>query len=231
MEEIVDKIKQCNTKYRPMSDLYDLFCEYIILKKHNPKKIMEICAGSAGWALTTNELLNLENLEFVLVEDFRYVSYDGFNWWPQNKNELEQYIKLKNSNFQFHLQDSYTKCYEPQADVLRIDAWGFTYNDLQHWISDCNRSSVILFDDFAFNKDPDLIIMVLELAKNKIIFPIWTSDKVSCWSASNTYSKKIKKHLEQHKDIMKDCLNLTLIRKQYNVLGIYLDIIQTKKPF
>lgn len=229
MKTILETINECKINYQPMSNRYDLFCEYLILKKHNPKKIMEIGAGAAGWALTINELINSKELEFVLIEDFRQTNYQGFEWWPKNGDELVDYISSKGKNFNYKWQEKYIN--NDQVDVFRFDAWGTSYNKLFDIVNSLVENSVILFDDFAFNKDPDLIIMVLELAKNKIIYPIWASEKVSCWSRSNNYSQYLKSYLEDQKDLINDCVNIKLVRKHYTVLDIDLDIVQTQIHF
>ncbi len=211
-----------------MSEENNLFCEYLILKKHNPKKIIEIGTGAAGWALTINELLNDNNLEFFLIEDFRQTNYTGFEWWPDNLHELNDYILSKNQNFNYILQKNYNEIQDITADVIRFDAWGLSLKDYKRNIKNITENSVIFFDDFSFNKDPDLIILVLELAKEKLIHPMWASETVSCWSRSKYYSNQIKSHLIEHKDIIKEYANFDIRHSYYRVLDMEFDIVQAR---
>lgn len=213
--------------YKPMGSFNNLLYEYFVLKEHNPKKIIEVGAGAAGWALTVNELLNSSDLEFELVEDFRETNYPGFEWWPKNKTELQQYIFQKNKNFKYSLNEKYSTA--SGGDVLRFDAWEFSLADFEKMISELSKNAIIIFDDFSFNKDLDLMILVLELVKKKLIYPIWASNTVSGWSKSQLYSKKMISYLEKNKHTLESITKEKVCYKNINtVLNINFELIQFK---
>jgi hypothetical protein len=210
-----------------MSFKNDLFYEYFVLKKHNPKKIIEVGAGAAGWALTMNELLENDTLEFELIENFCYTNYMGYEWWPKNKIELNNYILEKNKNLKYSLKKKYKTT--KNADVLRFDAWDFSLNDFEKILSDLSENAIIIFDDFSVNKDLDLIILVLELAKKNLIYPIWASNTVSGWSKSKDYSKKMISYLQKNKTILNNVTKDTVCYKKFNtVLDIEFELVQFK---
>lgn len=229
MNEIFNKIKYFKEIYKPMSSNHNLFFEYFTLNYHKPKKIVEIGAGAAGWALTINELLNYDQ-EFVLFEDFRQTDYNGFEWWPNNKKDLKDYIVQKNKNFKYSLQDKYIKT--DNADVLRFDAWGTSLKEFEDIISHLSDNAIILFDDFSVNKDLDLIILVLELYKKQLIYPIWASDTVSCWTKSEKYSKEIIFYLNNNKDELMKITNSYVNYKKFStVLNLYFELIQIRPTY
>jgi hypothetical protein len=227
MNIIIDKLNYCIDFYKPMGFKNDLFYEYFVLKKHNPKKIIEVGTGAAGWALTMNDLLDNETLEFKLIEDFRQTNYTGFEWWPKNKIEFSNYILEKNKNLKYSLKEKYSKI--DNGDVLRFDAWGFSLQEIESILNDLSENAIIIFDDFSFNKDLDLIILVLELAKKNLIYPIWASNTVSGWSKSKDYSKKMISYLEKNKTILNNVTNETVCYKKFTtVLNIDFELVQFK---
>jgi len=226
MKEIIETIDTCFEKYMPMESKTNLFLEYLILKEHQPKKIIEIGTGAAGWALTINQLFRKDKLEFALFENFDQTNYKDYEWWPKNKKELENYIKSKNSKFRFTLEEKYIKV--ENADVIRFDAWNISFEEYKNIISHLKEDSIILFDDVAFHKDIDLIIITLELAKQKIIYPIWGAETVTCWSRSEIHSKRIMHQLNKNSQLVKNFLNLKLNRNKYVLLDYNIDIVQTK---
>jgi len=227
MNDIVDKLNYCMKFYKPMGSFNNLFYEYFVLKEHNPKKIIEVGAGAAGWALTVNELLNSSELEFELVEDFRETNYSGFEWWPDNKIDFNNYVREKNKNFKYSLNEKYNT--SVIGDVLRFDAWEFSLSDFEIILASLSENAIFIFDDFSFNKDLDLMILVLELVKKKLIYPIWASNTVSGWSKSKHYSKKMISYLEKNKDLIKAVTGETVCYKNINtVLDINFELIQFK---
>lgn len=226
MREIIETIDNCFETYMPMESKTNLFLEYLILKEHRPKKIIEIGTGAAGWALTINQLFRKDKLEFALFENFDQTNYKHYEWWPTNKKELEDYIKSKNSKFKFTLEEKYNKVED--ADVIRFDAWGISFEEYKNIISHLKEDSIILFDDVAFHKDIDLIIITLELARQKIIYPIWGAETVTCWSRSEIYSKQMIHHLNKNSQLVKNLLNCKLTHKNYELLDYKINIIQTK---
>jgi hypothetical protein len=227
MNDIINKINYCRENYKPMGHKRDLFYEYFILKEHNPNKIIEIGAGAAGWALTMNDLLDNNTLEFELIENFCQTNYTGFEWWPKNKIEFSNYILEKNKNLKYSLKEKYSKI--DNGDVLRFDAWGFSLQEIESILNDLSENAIIIFDDFSFNKDLDLIILVLELAKKNLIYPIWASNTVSGWSKSKNYSKKMISYLEKNKTILNNVTNETVCYKKFTtVLNIDFQLVQFK---
>lgn len=228
MNNIIDKLNHCIEFYKPMGSFNNLFYEYFVLKEHNPKKIIEVGAGAAGWALTVNELLNSSELEFELIEDFRETNYSGFEWWPDNKIDFNNYVREKNKNFKYSLNfEKYNA--SVMADVLRFDAWEFSLSDFKIMLAGLTENAIVIFDDFSFNKDLDLMILVLELVKKKLIYPIWASDSVSGWSKSEHYSKKMISYLEKNKDLIETITGETLCYKNIDtVLDINFELIQIK---
>jgi hypothetical protein len=226
MKEIIETINNCCEQYMPMESKTNLFLEYLILKEHQPKKIIEIGTGAAGWALTINQLFRKDKLEFALFENFDQTNYKDYEWWPKSKKELEDYIKSKNSKFKFTLEEKYNKV--ENADVIRFDAWGISFEEYKNIISHLKEDSIILFDDVAFHKDIDLIIITLELARQKLIYPIWGSNTVTCWSRSKSYSKHMIFHLNKHASLVKNFCNLKLKHSTYELLDYNFSIIQTK---
>ena len=227
MNDIVDKLNYCIEFYKPMGSFSNLFYEYLVLKEHNPKKIIEIGVGAAGWALSINELLNSSDLKFELVEDFRQTKYPGFEWWPENKIEFNKYVLEKNKNFKYSLNEKYNT--PVIGDVLRFDAWDFSLNDFEMILSNLSENAIVIFDDFSFNKDLDLIVLVLELVKKKLIYPIWASNTVSGWSKSKRYSKKMISYLEKNKNLIESVAGETVCYKNINtVLDINFELIQFK---
>lgn len=226
MENIIKAIDDCYTSYRPMESKANLICQYLILKKHNPKIIVEIGAGAAGWALTINDLLQKTDINFFLFENFEETHYETLEWWPKNKRDLTNYILSKNENLSFQLDTHYSKI--KKIDVLRFDAWGFSLKDFENIIADCNKNSIVFFDDFAFNKDPDLIIMVLELFKKKLIYPIWASENASCWSRSKSYSHEIIDFMKQNQEIIKHFTGCNFCHKEFDAADLQFEIVQTK---
>jgi hypothetical protein len=227
MNDITDKLNYCMEFYKPMGSFSNLFNEYLVLKEHNPKKIIEIGVGAAGWALTINDLLNNSNLEFDLIEDFRETNYPGFEWWPTNKTAFDEYIKEKNKHFKYSLNEEYSKI--ENGDVLRFDAWGVSLKEIESILANLSFDAIVIFDDFSFNKDLDLIVLVLELVKKKLIYPIWASNTVSGWSKSKYYSKQMITHLQRNKDLIETVTKQTVCYKNINtVLDINFELIQFK---
>jgi spore coat polysaccharide biosynthesis predicted glycosyltransferase SpsG len=226
MEDIIKIIDDCFENYQPMESKANLICQYLILKEHNPKNIVEIGTGAAGWALTISDLLQRTDINFFLFENFEETQYQNHEWWPKNKKDLMNYILAKNKNFQFDLSEKYSKV--EKIDVLRYDAWGFSCQDFENIIEDCNKNSIVFFDDFSFNKDPDLVIMVLELFEKNLIYPIWASENSSCWSPSKDYSYYMIDFLKQKQSLIKQFTQCDCCYKQYNVSDLQFEMIQTK---
>lgn len=227
MNNIIDKLNHCIEFYKPMGSFNNLFYEYFVLKEHNPKKIIEVGAGAAGWALTVNELLNSGELEFELIEDFRETNYPGFEWWPDNEIDFNNYVNEKNKNFKYSLNEKYST--SVVGDVLRFDAWEFSLSDFEIVLDNLSDNAIIIFDDFSFNKDLDLMILVLELVKKKLIYPIWASNTVSGWSKSEHYSKKMISKLEKNKDLIETITGERVCYKNINtVIDINFELIQFK---
>ena len=223
--DAVDLIKKCEEDYRFMSHWREIFFEYVVLKFHQPKKIIEVGAGSGAWAQTINDLLNYNDLQFLLIENYAgpgdEIGYD----LPKNELELAEYIRKKTPNLNFSLSLDYDTDYLGY-DVFRYDAWGYTIDKLDLIISNLTNNSIIIFDDFAFNKDPDLVLMVLTLAKDKKIFPIYASNKISCWSNNQEYSKKIITYLKDNKEFIVNNTNARFTHvSMWDIEGIDLDMI------
>jgi len=226
MEDIIQIIDKCFANYKPMETKANLICQYLLLKEHNPKIVVEIGAGAAGWALTINDLLKSTDINFYLFENFVETLYESYEWWPKNATDLTNYILEKNVNFNFNLAAEYNKV--KKIDVLRFDAWGLSLQDFESIIADCNKNSIIIFDDFAFNKDPDLIIMVLELFRKQLIFPVWASENSSCWSRSKSYSHHLINVLNKNQDLIQQFTGCKICHKEFDVVDLQFEIFQTK---
>lgn len=224
---IKEKIVKCEDKFNFMSHWYEIYFEYQVLKYHSPQKIIEIGAGAGGWALTIHELLENDTLQFYLIEDFSGPGGMTDYYFPKNISELVNHIKNKNPKINFTLDKKYKKT--KKYDVLRYDAWGYTSQELEFIINNLRERSLIIFDDFTFNTDPDQMFYVLSLAQKKLIFPIYSSNKISCWSNSKEYSLELINYLKEIKDIIINDTGARFLHFQiHNVEEVNLNLILLK---
>lgn len=189
-------VRQIRVDCKIMSRLSDTLVTDLILRLHRPDHIIELGAGAGGWAATHAQLLK-HDPRFTLVENFKWArteggySFEG-ETWPTTSAELHQIVREKSAG---QIEADVVEHNDPQriapADFIRYDC----ELDLGRFIHAANPDAIIQIDDFNWNCSVNRILMVLEMARQGDLFPLWFGEKESAWCRT-----------EKHRDFMLDVI-------------------------
>lgn len=195
MRPLDDKtVRQTRVDCKIMSRLSDTLVTDLLLRLHRPRHIVELGAGAAGWAATHARLLDYQP-QWTLVENFKWaLTPGGYQFegegWPTNTASLYHVARVKsNDRMDPRVVDHNNASLIEPADYIRYDC----ELDLGSFIRAAQPDAIIQIDDFTWNCSVNRILMVLELARQGELVPLWFGEKESAWCRT-----------VQHRDSMLD---------------------------
>lgn len=188
-ELLFSVIKKSNV----MSGIEEVLVASEILKIHNPKHIVELGAGAGGWSAVM-WLLGQNLANYTLIESMKW-GEQNFSWngelFPKNLDDLKNQILSKTNdttNFSFFKEVDAEDL--EKYDTFRYDG-EISFKKFENYIKHSDEKSIFFVDDFKANVCPLRVMNVTKCVNNKILFPLWLSDKESAWVTNEEYRNYI----------------------------------------
>lgn len=182
----INTINYIIEKYKVMTEPDDFKTHLLLLEYVNPSSVWELGAGRGSWCLALHELVDNKDICYNLVEDFSWCQkgYDKLfvNYpWPQNINDLENFIKSTESDINYKIFDGDILDFKESLtniEMIRIDCdLPNARETIELILNNSNDNLVILIDDIKPNGAFNRLFEMLEFVQKNRLKIILTANE------------------------------------------------------